>query len=231
MTTTDQQLIALYHSIDQRGRQQLRARQITGDAVLANQRRDDRRGLTLLATPPAHVARNIQYCLAALRSSFPELYYYPSTDLHITILDLLQATDHFQLSTTEFEHYRRLVAQVLSQSRPVEWTIKGVYLSPAGVLVGGFYSPNLTTIRDYIRQQCHNQGLPITERYQTTSGHLTVARFITPPTEGDKLSQAVGRLAQSNFGTFTSRQFSLVVHDWYNSQVDQLAILPIGQRA
>ncbi|MBA2913364.1 2'-5' RNA ligase family protein [Limosilactobacillus frumenti] len=231
MTKLDQQLAALYQSIDERGRQQLNAQQITGDPILAIHEPDQRRGLTLLVTLPAHVKRNIQFCLTSLRSAAPNMYYYPSTDLHITILDLLRAQKDFQLSPAQFSQYQRVISQVIAQARPVQWTIKNVYLSPVGVLVGGFYSPVLTTIRDQIRRQCQQQGLPVMERYRTVSGHMTVARFIKQPTNPQKLLKAVDQLAQLKFGTFTSYQFSLVVHDWYNQRIDQAAPLPIGQGA
>lgn len=231
MMNIDQQLRELYHSIDERGRRQLVDHQVDGDPVLARDEPDQRRGLTLLATLPAHVNRNIQFCLSSLRTAAPEMYHYPSNDLHITILDLLRAQTDFQLSSVQFNQYRQIISQVLAHSQPVEWTIKNVYLSPAGVLVGGFYSPALVTIRDDIRQECEQHGLPVLERYRTTSGHLTVARFTEQPTHPQQLINAVNRVAQLNFGTFTSHHFSLVVHDWYNQQIDQAASLPIGQGA
>lgn len=231
MTDQTNQLDALYHSIDQNGRQRLRNHQVDGDPVLASHHADQRRGLTLIATLPAHVQRNIQYCLAAVQPSVPDLYCYPSANLHITIIDLLRARPGFTLSPAQFDHYRELVSDVLSRAQPVEWTLKGVYISPAGILVGGYYSPNLTVIRDQIRQACQYAGLPIEERYQTTSGHITVARFVTPPADAQQVITAVDALADLNFGAFTSHNFSLVVHDWYNSQIDQAATLSIGAGA
>lgn len=231
MANLDQQLMSLYDSIDKRGRRQLDDHEIKGDSILASSTPDQRRGLTLLVTLPAHVKRNIQFCLASLRAIVPDMYYYPSPDLHITILDLLRAKKDFHLRPDQFIQYQRVIAQVLAQAQPVEWTIKNVYLSPAGVLIGGFYSPALTTIRNQIRRQCQEQGLPVMERYRTVSGHLTVARFIDQPTNPQKLLKAVDRMTELNFGSFISHRFSLVVHDWYNQQIDQAVSLSIGQGA
>lgn len=216
----DQRLTRLYQSIDQRGRQMIADHQIQGDPYLPPHHPDSRRGLTLLCHFPAHVQRNIQFCLTRLHQVEPSLYCYPSAYLHITILDLLKIRDHFTISADQLARYQVVVQQVLQEIDPVSWRFQGLYLSPAGIIVGGYYSPSLAKLRQSIRHQCQNAGLPVEERYETYSGHATIARFSAAPKQPTELMQTVDQLHDLQLGQFTSHHCQLVVHDWFNRQVD-----------
>lgn len=93
MIKVEEQLRKLYRSINDQGRRRIRARQPEIDRCLRSPRPDSRRGLTLLGRLPAHVSRNIEFTLQQLAAVAPEQYYYPSPDLHITVMDLLAARD------------------------------------------------------------------------------------------------------------------------------------------
>ena len=80
------ELDSLYKSIDQKGKAAILKNQFT-DPYLCQVKADSRRGLTLLARLPVHVGRNIGYAQQKLRIANPNLYCYPLTDLHLTVLD------------------------------------------------------------------------------------------------------------------------------------------------
>lgn len=57
------QLTSLYNNINQQGMTAIRNHQEQLDRNLLNPDKDMRRGLTLTASLPAHVSRNIMFCL------------------------------------------------------------------------------------------------------------------------------------------------------------------------
>ena len=85
----DEQLDQLYKEINQQGRIAIQSRHEQIDPWLGRLRNDHRSSLTLIAKVPAHVSRNIKMCLQGMEASVPELYYYPSSAFHLTIMGLV----------------------------------------------------------------------------------------------------------------------------------------------
>lgn len=74
------QLTTLYNNINQQGMSAIRNHQEQLDSNLLNPDKDMRRGLTLTASLPAHVSRNIMFCLQKLAAIEPNQYFYPPAD-------------------------------------------------------------------------------------------------------------------------------------------------------
>ena len=138
------QLTTLYNNINQQGMSAIRNHQEQLDSNLLNPDKDMRRGLTLTASLPAHVSRNIMFCLQKLAAIEPNQYFYPPADLHITIIDLIAASSDFSLSTFEEEKYKNVVGQIISQIGPIHWQLAGMITSSGALLVKGYYSAELS---------------------------------------------------------------------------------------
>lgn len=171
------QLATLYNNINQQGMSAIRNHQEQLDSNLLDPDKDMRRGLTLTASLPAHVSRNIMFCLQKLAAIEPNQYFYPPADLHITIIDLIAASSNFSLSTFEEEKYKNVVGQIISQIEPIHWQLAGMITSSGALLVKGYYSAELSTLRNQLRQELPLHNLLLKERYPTISGHVTVARY------------------------------------------------------
>lgn len=223
------QLSDLYTSINRRGRAALLNGQAEIDNYLQTGVIDGRRGLTLLAHLPVHVGRNIGFCLQEVAATAPGQYYYPGKNMHITVIDLLAGKSDFHLDRQDFERYRQVLGKIIGTTPEIHFQLKGLIVSPGALMVKGYYSSELEQLRQQIRQQLPQFGLTVEERYPTYSGHVTVARFRQPFSAPANFLRVVNENKELAFGSFTLRSLDLVVHDWYNQQIDQRATLPLGQ--
>ncbi len=215
----DEQLDRLYKKINQQGRIAIQFGHEQIDPWLGQLKNDHRRSLTLLATVPAHVSRNIKMCLQGMKASVPELYYYPSTALHLTIMDMYRGRPSDQLLDAYVSQMQPLVDRFL----PIQWRMQGLIVSPGAVLVKGYYSLSLGNLRNQLRQQIPLANLPLMERYQTVSGHMTIARFPTEVQHRASLLKYAEQNSSLQFGTFEVDQVDLVIHDWYHRRVQSVA--------
>lgn len=210
------QLATLYSDINQQGISAIRNHQEQLDNYLRNPDKDIRRGLTITASLPAHVSRNIMFCLQKLAAIEPNQYFYPPADLHITIIDLIAASSDFSLSTFEEKKYENVVREIVSRIGPIHWYLAGMITSSGALLVKGYYSAELSTLRNVLRKELPLHDLLLKERYPTISGHVTVARYTSPIQQADRFLKTLEEFKSINFGQFTTSSLDLVVHDWYN---------------
>lgn len=210
------QLATLYNNINQQGISAIKNHQEQLDSNLRNFDKDMRRGLTLTASLPAHASRNIMFCLQKLAAIEPKQYFYPPADLHITIIDLIAASSDFSLSAFEEEKYKNAVGEIISQIGPIHWHLAGMITSSGALLVKGYYSAELSTLRHALRKELPLHDLLLKERYPTISGHITVVRYTNPFQQADRFLKTLEEFKSINFGQFTTSSLDLVVHDWYN---------------
>lgn len=206
----------LYREIDRRGRQAIAGSRVQVDPYLKELAADRRQGLSLICRLPAHVTRNINLALALLKQVEPDLYYYPSADMHITVLDLIGARTDFDCPPDRLEEYVTCLTRIAQAVPPVDWRLAGLIASPGAILVKGYYSPALLKLRTRLRYELPAMGLALKERYPTISGHVTVARFINQPAQPQILLDHLASNRDLAVGAFTSPKLELVVHDWYN---------------
>lgn len=218
----------LYHEINQRGFAAIAAGNEAVDSHLQSIPDDTRRGLTLLGHLPAHVCRNINFALQELKQVDPNQYYYPTNDMHITVMDLLACQPQFKLSQSEFNHYRDIIAEAVRTIPPIHWRVQGLMVSPGAVMVKGYYGPELETLRQKLRQALPGEGLKLNERYPTLSGHVTVTRFSDQLVARQDFLDVIKQDCQLGFGKFTMHSLDLVVHDWYNRRIELVANLPLA---
>ncbi|HNY27297.1 MAG TPA: hypothetical protein PKH31_07950 [Candidatus Sumerlaeota bacterium] len=231
---TRQTLDALYARIHTQGMQLLAEGKIPGDPNLDADRGsgdkvrpgDRRRGLALLI--PLVPGEALRALLDDWRGRFPEWYVYPDRDLHVTGVSLISARDGYAPGEEEVREYLDCVRVALEPIPPFTIAFEGIIASPTGLLLKGYYEQGLDTMRTRIRQEAARRGLPLLERYETLSAHVSLARYIRPEADREKVESLVRECEGRAFGEQPVRNLVLVHHDWYNHASRLLADLALG---
>ncbi|GGF45660.1 2'-5' RNA ligase family protein [Echinicola rosea] len=182
---------------------------------------DDRRGISLLARPDHHCKTKIAAFLDELRPLDPSQYYYPQSDLHITIMSIISCYSGFQLGQISPEEYKQIILHSLRGIPPIMIQIEGVTLSPAGILLQGYPDGEaLQHLRDRLRQNFKDSFLQqsLDKRYTIQTAHSTIMRYRHPLKNLDKFLQVINHNRHTDFGTFTISELELVFNDWYQRQ-------------
>jgi len=198
----------------------IRTGKIETDRVLALSSPDHRRGLTLISRPSVNVAGKVMAFLQEVRDVEPRQYYYPSADLHITILSLFTATVEHQSLAAQTFRYAQAVDAVFQKVQPfrIEWT--GVTTSAGAIMIQGFPDDEtINEIRNHLRRELRGRGLNdrLDTRYRLETAHMTFVRFRGPLQDSVRLAAALERARNRRFGATIIREVHLVKSDWYMS--------------
>lgn len=186
--------------------------------LLLDSPHDTRRGLTLLTRPPASIAASINEVLAEFQRVEPAQYYYPASDLHVTILSIISCYAGFTLPSIDPTPYAELVTTALRRTVPFRVRLAGLAAAPAGVLVRGFPEGNgLAQLRNELRRALRASGLQqsVDQRYSIRTAHLTVLRFRAAIPNAGPLVRVLAAYRAYPFGTFEVHDLELVFNDWY----------------
>lgn len=189
---------------------------------------DDRFGLTLLFRPPEHIRKKIIQFEEQLKILEPEQYYYPETDLHVTVLSIVSCYSGFELAKIDKEKYSDTLKEALVNTPPFKITFRGVTASPACIMIQGFFHDNtLNQLRSNVRNAFSQRGLEqsMDQRYLLQAAHSTIVRFRKPLKKNKNLIQLLNESRTIDFGTFTVNEIELVFNDWYqrNEHVSRLS--------
>jgi len=179
---------------------------------------DSRRGITLLARPPLPVREAVEIMLADFKASAPEQYYYPITDIHLTVLSIISCYEGFSLSLIDTVRYTALIREVVNAQKIFKIQFRGITASPSCLLIQGFpLDSTLKKIRNSLRQRFRNSGLQhsIDKRYAIQTAHSTVVRFRKPFVHPEAFIQKAKHYRAVDFGTFDITEMELVFNDWY----------------
>ena len=180
---------------------------------------DTRYGLALVARPSAEVRNALLDTLNELRSAAPGQYYYPASDLHLTVLSIISCYPGFRLPMIDPNEYIRLIGEVIRPVRPLRITFEGLTASPSCILVQGFPADEqLNLLRDNLRDAFQQSPLQqsIDERYRLKTAHITAIRFRQPLADPQGFVDKVTRLRDTHFGTCVIHELELAVNDWYH---------------
>lgn len=215
-----QQLQQHYQALWQQSLLKFEQHQFETDPLLTA-KDDSRYGVTLLARPSEQVQQQIQYNLAELMQLEPQQYYYPSSDLHLTVLSLISCYSGFTLSQIDKAAYVELVQQVIKNTGPFRLHFQGITASPSCVLVQGFFDDQqLNQLREKLRSAFGQSTLQnsIDQRYAIQTAHMTVLRFSQQPTNPELFLEKIKALTSVDFGTCLIDELELVGNDWYQRQ-------------
>ena len=186
------------------------------DHFLRHPATDRRFGLTLLAAIDPAVAETMCATGEEIKAIEPEQYYYPATDLHVTVLDFIGAHEGFCCNTTHLQLFNSIIEEAVKGAASFEIEFRGVILSPAGILVKGYYRDGLSALRDLLRREARERHVDLQERYRSISAHVSLMRYRSILGNRAQLLRFMENNGERPIGRMTVRRCTLVIHDWYN---------------
>ncbi|MEG0850825.1 MAG: mutarotase [Flavobacterium sp.] len=182
---------------------------------------DSRFGITLLARPSKKVNAEIQQFLNHLKAVEQTQYYYPNSDIHITVLSIISCYQGFNLDKIAVEEYIKTVQQSIIDLDEITIEFRGVTASNSAIMIQGFPSDeSLNTLRNKLRENFKNTALEqsIDSRYSISTAHSTVMRFTEKLVNPEKLIEVTEKFRDYNFGIFKVEKLELVFNDWYQRE-------------
>lgn len=182
---------------------------------------DSRFGITLLIRTSDEIKANIQSFLDELKAIEPEQYYYPDSDLHITVMGIISCYDGFSLNKIKIKEYLEIIQQSMVELDTIEIEFRGVTASPSALMIQGFPTDeSLNNFRDKLRENFKKSTLEqsIDSRYAIATAHSTVMRFQEKLQNTEKLIDVVEEYRNYNFGNFKVKKLELVYNDWYQRE-------------
>lgn len=205
-----------YNSLYEDSVQKIKLNQYETDNLIASPL-DTRKGITLLFRPDVKVIQNIHRFLNELKIVEPEQYYYPASDIHVTVLSIISCYAGFDLAQIKPEEYVALIERCLPK-HPIEIEFRGVTASPNCIMIQGFMMNNtLTQLRENLRKAFKNSTLQqsIDMRYTIETAHSTVVRLRKKLIDKELFIQALDKYRSHTFGHNTINKVELVYNDWY----------------
>jgi len=179
---------------------------------------DSRFGITLLIRPNDEIKANIQTFINELKKAEPEQYFYPDSDIHITIMSIISCSENFNLNQISPNEYIEVICRSLVDVEKIQIQFKGVTASPSALMIQGFPSDEtLNNLRNRLRENFKNSGLQqsIDSRYSISTAHATIMRFQEKLHNPKKLIEIAEKFRDYDFGTFEVKNLELVYNDWY----------------
>ena len=176
---------------------------------------DMRRGTTLIIRPDNKTKSEIRKFLNKLAAIDPAQYYYPNTDIHITVMSIISCYEGFSLSKINTASYIDVIQKSISDYKNFEITFRGITMSSSCIMIQGFPGDNtLNQIRNSLRNNFKNSDLEqsIDKRYTIQTAHSTVVRFKRNP---DELLNLANDYKNFHFGKFKVDTLEFVYNDWY----------------
>ena len=189
--------------------------------TLIDSKNDRRFGLTLIIRPSNEIKRKIQDFLKNFKEIEPNQYYYPNSDIHITVMSIISCYNDFDMSKIDVQKYIDLTEKCILKGIDLNITFKGITASPSGVMVQGFMNNNvLNDIRDRLRKEFKNSNLEqsLYKRYLIQTAHSTIIRFRKELSQKEKFLELLDNSINYDFGTFKVNKFELVYNDWYQRE-------------
>jgi 2'-5' RNA ligase len=188
---------------------------------------DKRFGITLLIRPSIQVKNRIQQFLGNLKAIEPHQYYYPNSDIHVTMMSIISCYSGFDLSQISLNDYIKLIKKSITPTKVSEIEFRGITASPSCIMIQGFLiDDSLNQIRDNLRTNFRNSNLEqsIDKRYSIQTAHSTVVRFRKELTRKDEYIKILDDFRDFYFGTFAVDSLELVYNDWYQRK-EQVKLL------
>lgn len=188
------------------------------DSDLKNES-DSRFGITLLIRPNDEIKANIQHFINELKKAEPEQYFYPDSDIHITVLSIISCSPTFNLNQISPNEYIEIICRSLVEVEKIKIHYKGVTASPSAIMIQGFPSDEtLNNLRNRLRENFKKSNLQqsIDSRYEISTAHSTIMRFQEKLHDPKKLMQIAAEFRDYDFGEFDVKGIELVYNDWYH---------------
>jgi 2'-5' RNA ligase len=179
---------------------------------------DNRFGITLLIRPTEEIKNSIQLFLNELKEVDASQYYYPNSDIHITVMSIISCYDGFDLNNIMLQDYIAVINKCITGLNKSVINLHGITASPSAIMIQGFPSDtSINDLRDNLRTAFKQTTLEqsIDKRYSLFTTHLTVVRFRNPINNKDLFLKTLHKYRDYNFGKFEIKNLELVHNDWY----------------
>ena len=179
--------------------------------------KDQRFGLTVLIRPAEEVKIAISQMLQHFQELEPEQYYYPFTDLHVTVLSVISCYNGFNRLSFNRDDYKKVVEASIKNIHPFKLHFQGITASPAGILAQGYPDGMLNLLRKNLRTSFKKSGLESSfdTRYEIVAAHSTIMRFKKPLLNPVKFIKVLEAYRHHEFGCTHVEEIELVFNDWY----------------
>ena len=198
-----------------------------------NNESDSRFGITLLIRPNDEIKANIQHFINELKEVEPEQYFYPDSDIHITVMSIISCSTEFNLNQISPNEYIEVICRSLVDVNKIKIHYKGVTASPSAIMIQGFPSDEtLNNLRNKLRENFKNSGLQqsIDSRYSISTAHSTIMRFQEKLHDPKKLIKIAEIFRDYDFGEFDVKSIELVYNDWYQRKSTTRVLGDFGLR-
>ncbi|WP_162343581.1 2'-5' RNA ligase family protein [Cyclobacterium salsum] len=179
---------------------------------------DSRRGLTLLLRPGEELLAAFSAFIEAVYRVAPGQYYYPDSDIHVTLMPVISCYPGFRLQDLELPLYIELIQQAMEGIKPIPLRFAGVFASPSCLMIKGFpQDGELENGRNNLRAIFASSTLEqsLDKRYRLVSAHCTVIRFQKPVQQPEMVVDLLDTFQDRFFGAQRFDQVELVFNDWY----------------
>lgn len=180
---------------------------------------DRRMGLTLIARPNTHTRNVIRQFLDELKTVDPLQYYYPVSDIHITVLSVISCYNDFSLTDIDTPDYIHIITEAIKDVKPFNINFTGVTVSPSCILIQGFpQDGTLQQIRNAVRSGFKFSELQqsIDKRYTLQTAHVTAVRFKEDIQNLSGFLNLIEEYRTYQFGLSPIYELELVYNDWYH---------------
>ena len=185
---------------------------------------DKRFGITLLIRPPQKVKNKVELFLEELKQIDSFQYYYPISDIHITVMSIISCYEGFRLDQISVSDYSDLVKQSLKGIDKFKIKFQGITASDSGIMIQGFPENEiLNNMRNNLRTNFKNSDLEqsIDKRFTIQTAHATIVRFRKELQNKKVFLAGIEKFKNYDFGSFEITELELVFNDWYQREKNQ----------
>lgn len=191
---------------------------------------DTRLGITLVIRPSEKIKAQMQLFLDELKAIEPNQYYYPDSDIHITVMSLISCYEGFSLDKINIEDYKEIIQKSLIDINKIKINFKGITASPSAIMIQGFPDETLNILRNNLRTNFKKSTLEqsLDKRYSITTAHCTVMRFQEKLQNPEQLIAIAEKFREFDFGDFIVENIELVCNDWYQREENSIHLTNFG---
>ena len=187
------------------------------DPNLLSLENDKRLGLALLVKIEGECQEKIAQIIQQIKTIEPDQYYYPLSDLHVTITDLIVAHDNFVFDADLVERYVKIIEKIFQKTLSFDISFNGVIATKGAVILKA-EAEKILKIRKKIERELTKNGIFLNERFQRDFVHSTIARFRQNLKNPPEFVHKIEQLQNFNIGALKANKILFVLHDWYNSK-------------
>lgn len=195
---------------------------------------DKRFGISLRIRPPENITEEIQAFLEKLKQIDPFQYYYPSADIHITVMSIISCYQGFKLENIQVPEYLRLLRKSVQEFNKFEINFQGITASDSAIMVRGFpQCTSLDELRNNLRVNFKSSGVEqsLDRRYTIQTAHSTIVRFRKELQEKENFLKVMEECKNYDFGNFEVEELELVYNDWYQRKKNLILLATLKLQA